>query len=144
VGATIPGPVGLAVYAGVKFTEYVLAAKALKVLQPAIAAGAAKIAGLRTGLGLVLGPIATVSIGFAASRVLTHLPTNNSFYPFYVCLFTSRVLIWALVIFLFARKTQMGTRWLWACALGGAIWSSVLDLPGYGLAVISPGKIVIC
>jgi hypothetical protein len=144
VGATFPGPVGVAVFTGIKFTGYFFAAKGLKVLQPAITAGAAKIAGARTGLGLLLGPPATFLIGFGAPKWIAPFLPNNSFYPFYASLVLARILIWALVIYLFARKTGIRARWIWTYALIGAVWSSILDVPGYGLAVLAPGKIVIC
>ena len=83
-------------------------------------------------------------IGYATSSLVMRILPYNSFYPFYISLIIARILIWALVIFLFARKTSMSTGWLWAFAFLGAVWSCLLDIPGYGLAIISPGKIVIC
>ena len=144
MGAIVPGPVGVVVFAGVKFTGYFFAVKGLKALQPAIAAGAAKIAGVRTGLGLLLGPPSTMLIGYATSSFVMRIVPYNSFYPFYTSLIIARILIWALVIFLFARKTAMNAGSIWLFAIVGAAWSCLLDIPGYKLAIISPGKIVIC
>jgi len=144
VGATFPGPVGVAVFAGIKFTGYLFAAKALKALQPAITAGAAKIAGTRTGLGLLLGPPFTFLIGFGTSSFFVRFAPHNSFYAFYASLVIARILIWAAVIYLFARKSGLAARRIWAYALAGAVWSSILDVPGYGLAVLAPGRVVIC
>jgi hypothetical protein len=144
VGAIIPGPAGLAVFTGIKFAGYFLASKGLKTLQPVITAGAAKIAGTRTGLGLLLGPPITFLIGFGTPKFIAPLLPNNSFYPFYASLIIARIFIWALVIYLFARRKGVQARWIWAYALAGAVWSSILDWPGYGLAVLTPGKIVIC
>jgi hypothetical protein len=144
VGAIIPGPAGLAAFTGIKFTGYFFAVKGLKVLQPAITARAAKIAGVRTGPGLVLGPPFTFLIGFGAPKFIAPFLPNNSFYPFYASLVIARIFIWALVIYLFARKTEMPGRWVWVYAFFGAFWSSTLDWPGYGLAALTPDKIVIC
>ncbi len=144
MGVTFPGPAGVAVFVGIKFTGYLLAAKGLKALQPMITAGAAKIAGTRTGLGLLLGPPFTFLLGFGTSRFFVRFAPHNAFYPFYASLVIARILIWAAVIYLFARKTNLTARRIWACALIGAVWSSILDVPGYGLAVLAPGKLVIC
>jgi len=55
MGGYFPGPLGLAAAAGVKFAGYAAAAVALKKIEPVISASAMKIAGIRTGLGIVLG-----------------------------------------------------------------------------------------
>ncbi|HET8925382.1 MAG TPA: hypothetical protein VFN26_20535 [Candidatus Acidoferrum sp.] len=144
MGAIIPGPAGVAVFVGIKFTGYFFAVKGLKLLQPVITAGAAKIAGMRTAVGLVLGAPLTFLIGFGTSALSIRLADYNSFFAFYASLVIARILIWALVIYWFARKTEMPRRWIWPYAFLGAILSSLLDWPGYGLAVLTPGKIVIC
>lgn len=144
MGATFPGPAGVAVFVGIKFTGYFVAAKGLKWLEPAITAGAAKIAGARTGLGLLLGPPFTFLVGFGTSSFFVRFAPYNSFYAFYASLVIARILVWAAVLYLFARKTDLSARRIWAYALIGALWSSILDVPGYGLAVLAPGKVVIC
>jgi hypothetical protein len=140
----MPGPLGFAAFAGVKFGGYVLAAVALKKLQPAITASAAKIAAARTGLGILLGPPVTV----AAIAIVEHFSSpasgDSSLLPLYPFLFALRVLIWALVIFLFARRTGLVESKLWTCASVGALWSCLLDVPGIALAIVSPGQIPFC
>jgi hypothetical protein len=140
----IPGPLGFAAFASAKFGGYVLAGVALKKLHPAITASAVKIAAARTGLGILLGPVVTV----AAIAIVEHFssPANgdSSLLPLYPFLFALRVLIWALVIFLFARRSGLAESKFWAYASLGALWSCLLDLPGLGLALISPGRIAIC
>jgi hypothetical protein len=141
----IPGLPGLAAFATVKFGGYVLAGLALKKLQPDIKSGAVPIAATRTLFGLVLGPI--VSIGFLA--LVDRLNHTNglmalSYYARYSLLGVLRIFIWALVIYLFTRRTEISAGRLWSLALAGAVWSCVLDIPGIALAWVSPGKIPIC
>ena len=144
MGGSFPGPLGFAAFAGLKFGGYVLAGIALRKLQPAITASAVKIAAARTGLGILLGP----PITFAAIAAIEHFRrpggSDESTLALYPFLFALRVLIWALVIFLFARRTGLPEGKLWTFAMLGALWSCALDLPGFGLAMISPGRIAIC
>jgi hypothetical protein len=57
----IPGALGFAAFAGVKFTGYLLAGIGLKRLHTTIAASVISIAAIRTGLGILLG--LPVSVG---------------------------------------------------------------------------------
>ena len=141
---SFPGPVGFAAFAAVKFGGYVLAGIALKKLQPLITASVYKIAAVRTGLGIVIGPLLTIGSLF----LLEHFSKNprsdapdRLFYPF---LFVMRFFVWMLVIFLFARHIHLSGSKVSLYALGGAIWSCLLDLPGIALAFVSPGKIPLC
>jgi len=143
VPGAIPGLPGLAAFAGVKFGGYVLAGIALRKLQPAITASAVKIAAARTGLGILLGPPVTI----AAIAMLEHFASprsDSSLLLLYPWLFALRVLIWALVIFIFTKQSRLPESKLWGYACGGALWSCLLDLPGIGLAIISPGQVPIC
>jgi hypothetical protein len=140
----IPGPLGYAAFAGVKFGGYVIAGVVLKKLVPAITAGAVKIAAARTGLGLVIGPLVT----FGMAALMFHFNRNasdaSSLWPLYGFLFVIRVVIWAGVIGLFTRGLDFAESKLWGYAAAGAAWSCLLDLPGFGLALISPGQTPIC
>jgi hypothetical protein len=144
MGGYFPGPVGFAAFAGVKFGGYVLAGIALKKLQPTIAASAAKIAAARTGLGILLGPPISIAAIIAMEHFMPPSSQDSSPMALYPLLFALRVLIWALVIFLFTKRLKLPESKLWAYACAGAAWSCLLDLPGFGLAIISPGQIPIC
>jgi hypothetical protein len=144
VGGYFPGPVGVAAFVGVKFGGYVLAGIALKKLQPTINASAIKIAGARTGLGIVLGPpmtlLGALLIGLLVPETSSHVPT----YGAYVFLHLVRVLVWAFTIFVFTRRSITARSTIWTYAFAGAVWSCLLDLPAFELGMISPGKIVVC
>jgi len=116
VPGAIPGLPGLAAFAGIKFGGYVLAVTALRKLQPAITASALKIAAARTGLGILLGQPVTI----AAIAIVEHFstPTNEDSSPLpilYAFLFALRILIWALVIFVFTKQV------LGLCVCRGAL-----------------------
>ena len=136
----IPGPLGAAAFVSLKFGGYLLAAAALKKLQPAITASALKIAAARTGLGVLIAPLFTAATVWLASL----FAPDASLYGVYAILCCVRILIWALVLFFFSKRADLSVLRLWLLALVGAIWSSLLDWPGYKLAIISPGRIPIC
>ena len=142
MGGYFPGPIGFAGIAGIKFGGYVLAGIALKGLEPAISASSVKIAAARTGLGILLGPPVTFAIFLALEPLkLSDGVSNFVFYPF---LYVLRVLIWVWVISIFVKGLNFPKTDLWKYASGAALWSCLLDLPAYGLAIISPGQIPIC
>jgi hypothetical protein len=138
-----PGPTAFAAFAGVKFGGYTLAGTALRKLQPAITASSVKIAAVRTGLGILLGPPITLAV-IVALEHFTHPSPDSSTFTLYPFLFLLRTLIWALVIFIFTKGFILAESKLWAYACAGAFWSCLLDLPGFWLAIISPGQIPIC
>ncbi|MBZ5528155.1 MAG: hypothetical protein LAN71_09680 [Acidobacteriia bacterium] len=151
MGGVIPGALGVAAFGAIKFGGYSAAAWRLKKIEPVIAAGAAKIAAVRTGLGFVLGPPATFLGMFLAERVFS--PSSNLPYAanshvqnaaIYGVLFLARIFVWALVLFLFTRRTPLPSSRFWLYAFLGAVVSSLLDWPGYALAIAAPGKISIC
>jgi len=145
MGGYFPGVPGLAVFAGIKFVGYCLAGLALKKLQPAIKANVIKIAGARTGLGILIGPVAMLGLGLglasAFPRASQEYLTN---YIYYGLLYVLRILIWAFVIYLFTKEMPLRKPQLWSYAALGAVWSCLLDFPGFELAVIAPAKIPIC
>ena len=149
---TLPGLLGVAAFGGIKFVGYSLAVSGLKKLEPAVESRAMVIAAVRTVLGAVLGPIATVVLVFLIGLVIMH-PDVPPFSPqnfslelpaIYCLLFIIRVLIWALVLVFFTRKSPVSRGKLWLYAFVGAIVSSVLDWPGYALALAAPGRIAFC
>jgi hypothetical protein len=144
VPGAVPGLPGLAAFAGIKFGGYVLAGLALRKVQPAIHASAVKMAATRTALGILVGPPLMLAAIYAME---TLLPNSHSAAPavlLYAYLFTVRLLVWALVIFLFTKNLGMPRSQSWRYAGVGAVWSCLLDLPGFGLALVAPGQITIC
>lgn len=140
-GGLFPGPVDLGAFVAVKFAGYVLAGLALKKLYPAIVAAPTKIAAVRTGLGILIGPVWLLA--FAGVVDAMHWDSDSKVLP-YLALICIRVLVWALVIWMFLRKTAESRRYLWVNAGAGAIWSCLLDLPAFFLLNIAPGRIPIC
>jgi hypothetical protein len=141
----VPGIPGFIAFAGVKFGGYYLAGLALKKWQPAVTAGALKIAGARTGLGILIGPPLTIGLAYAMAHFFPQM--NSDFLIFssiYAFIYALRVLVWALVIYVFTRQLVLPRFKLWTYAALGAVWSCLLDLPGFGLAVISPGQVPFC
>ena len=148
---TIPGILGAAAFAGIKFVGYSVAASGLKKYKPTITASATKIAAARTGLGFVLGPPATLLVVYLIGLIF--FPSGNSssssssssqMPALYGLLFIVRIFVWAFVLFLFTRKAPLPKSSFWLYALLGAMVSSLLDWPGYALAIAAPGKIVFC
>jgi hypothetical protein len=142
---TVPGPLGLVAFAGIKFVGYSLLASALKKFEPTIVASATIIAAVRTGLGFVLGPPATLVGLFLSSAVIF----RSGYSPFqetvaYAVLFVARIFIWALLLYLFTKKAPLPKSSLWLYSLLGAMVSSLLDWPGYALATHAPGQLVFC
>jgi hypothetical protein len=145
VPGTLPGFLGVAAFAGIKFVGYSLAVSGVKHFEPTIVASATKIAAVRTGIGFVLGPPAT----FLGAYFTEALFFRSGYSPFqnvavYGVLFIARIFIWALVLYLFTKKAPLPISSSWLYALLGAIVSSLLDWPGYALAIAAPGKFVFC
>ena len=140
-GGMFPGPAGFVAFAGVKFGGYVFAGWVLRKLYPSLLAAPVKIAAVRTGLGIVLGP--ALLLGFAAVLDAKHWDSDSNVVP-YLALVGIRVLVWALVIWIFLRRTAESRRYLWVNASAGALWSCLLDIPAVFLLAIAPGRIPIC
>jgi hypothetical protein len=139
----LPGIPGLIAFAGVKFGGYCLAALALKNLQPTVTASAVKIAATRTGLGILIGPPLTIGMALALHHFFPQSDKDFSMAA-YAFLYCMRVLVWALVIYLFTRQMSLPKSKFWGYAALGAVWSCILDLPGFGLATITPGRVPFC
>lgn len=140
MGGYFPGIPGIAVFAGIKFAGYTAAAFALRKIQPTISASVLKIAGLRTGLGVVLGIPATMMGVFLVSAA----NPKASDIQLYVVLAIVRIFVWALLLFSLTKVTEASRGRLWTYALVGSVWSCVLDWPAYQLMSIAPGQIPVC
>ncbi len=138
----LPGPVGITVFAGVKFCGYMFAGVALKKVYPSISAAAWKIAGARTGFGVLLGPVVVIGSAYLTTVILKM--RDDSFAPYYVLLVALRILIWAAIVRIFAGSQLASPgKWL-GIATAGAAWSCLLDIPAAFLAFASPGAIPFC
>jgi hypothetical protein len=145
VPGTLPGFLGVAAFAGIKFVGYSLAVSGVKHFEPAILAAATKVAAVRTGFGILLGPPAT----FLGAYITGSMFFRSGYSPFqnaavYGALFIARIFIWALVLYLFTKKAPLPRSSFWLYSFLGAIVSSLLDWPGYALAIAAPGKFVFC
>ena len=141
----------MAAFGGIKFVGYSLAVSGLKKVEPIFSASATKVAAVRTGFGVLLGPVMSISLiyllGFIVSRFAPSSPLLHSGSPMpvlYGILFVVRIFVWALVLFLFTRKAPLPRSRFWLYAFFGAIVSSLLDWPGYALAIAAPGQVVFC
>ncbi len=141
---SIPGIPGLMAFGGVKFAGYCLASFALKKAQPAIEASTLKIAGARTGFGILIGPPLTIALTYALANLSPRSNSDLALFGIYAFVYLLRILIWALVIYLFTKQIGLLKSKLWGYAALGAVWSCLLDLPGIGLAIITPGQIPFC
>jgi hypothetical protein len=140
----LPGPAGAAVFVGIKFAGYFLAGKVLVKCVAAVQSSALKIASLRTVLGVVLGPAISIFWLWLVSLAAWRNSWADSGYVWYVGLALARILIWAFVLFVFSRRSEFPAARLWLVALLCAAWSCLLDLPGYALANLAPGRLTIC
>jgi hypothetical protein len=144
MGGYFPGPVGFAAFVGVKFGGYALAGMALKKLQPTITSSALKIAAARTGLGVLLGPPITLLGGMILGLLFAGVRGDVPTYFAYAFLWPLRIFIWALVLYIFTRRIDLSASRFWGYAALGALWSCLLDWPGFELAMVAPGKIPVC
>ena len=141
-GGMVPGPLGLVAFVVVKFGGYVLAGLVLKRAYPLIAASAARIATVRTGLGLFLG-LCLWALSMTVLRSWPFFPSSP--YVSYGWLVALRIAVWATVIALFTSKVEaFRAGKFMGFAILGALWSSLLDVPGIALAIVAPGRIPIC
>ena len=141
----LPGIPGFIAFAGVKFGGYYLAGFALRKWQPAVTGSALRIAATRTGLGVLIGPPLTIGLAYVMAKFFPQFNTDLLFLScMYTFIFVLRVLVWALVIYLFTKQMNLLRSKFWSYAALGAVWSCLLDLPGIWLAIISPGQVPFC
>ena len=141
---TLPGYLGEAASAGVKFVGYSLAVSGRKKLEPVIACTRTKIAAVRTGLGVLPGPLATRLLVFLISLVFVRRDTSPNSPNWSLQMPEIYSLLFIVRIFVFTNKSPIPKSKVWLYAFVGAIVSSLLDAPGYALARAAPGKIVVC
>ncbi len=141
---SFPGIPGLVAFAGVKFGGYYLAGLTLKKWRSTITASALRIAGARTGLGILIGPPLTIGLTYALANLFPKTNEDIPIFGMYAFIYVLRILVWALVINHFVDEIGFVDSKLWGYAALGALWSCILDLPGFGLAIITPGQIPIC
>ena len=148
---TLPGYLGVAAFAGIKFVGDSLAVSGLKKLELTIASTATKIAAVRTGWGVLLGPLDILAMVFLISLIFIRHDTSPGspkwsvpMPEIYGLLFTVRMFAWAFVLLLFTNKSPLRKSKFWLYAFVGTIVFGLLDLPGYALAPRAPGKIVFC
>ena len=136
--------VGVIAFCCFKFAGYFLAFVFLKKNQPEVQASAILMAGVRAVLGVIVG--GTLYFGWDALRHQVNGFYNFSYevLPYYLILILLRIFVWEVTIHFFSRKTNLrrGTKWLYA--LGGALWSSLLDIPAAFFAVLIPGGFLFC
>jgi hypothetical protein len=140
----IPGFLGIAAFGSIKFVGYSLATFGLRKFEPAITANPFAIAGARTGVGLILGLPATYLVAISGAFILfgpgNSLLDNCTIYFF---LFVAHIFIWMLILFLFT-SVGLPRNKLWLYSVLGAVVSSLLDWPGYALAIAAPGQLTFC
>ena len=142
---TIPGFLGVAAFGSIKFGGYWVAALNLRKFEPAITANPIAIAGARTGLGFLLGAPATM-LGAVLADVIFSRPGNSMLEncTIYFFLFVARIFIWMLILSLFTKRIGLPRNKLWLYSVLGAVVSSLLDWPGYALAIAAPGQLTFC
>jgi len=97
----------------------------------------------RTVLGIVLGPLLSVGMVWLGSMFLG-AGSNIPVFAFYPFLFVVRMFVWAAVVYYFVYGLGISRMQLWSYALLGAVWSCFLDIPGFFLALMAPGRIGFC
>jgi hypothetical protein len=140
MGGYFPGPAGVAAFAAIKFAGYAAGAWVLKKVEPAVTMNELKIAGLRTGLGILLGIPASV-VGVMLVSSLVPKAGDVELYP---VLAIVRIGIWALLLLSLVKRGEMSAGRLWLYALLGSALSCLLDLPAFKLMMVAPGQIPVC
>ena len=100
----LPGALGIAAFAGIKFAGYALAAITLKAREKTIEASVVKIAGARISLGFVLGPFATIFSAYLLNGMFSKSEMKYVDYSTYGLLVIARIFIWAVVLFFSLEK----------------------------------------
>jgi hypothetical protein len=141
----IPGFLGIAAFGSIKFAGYSLATFGLRKFEPAITANPFAIAGVRTGVGFVLGMPATFLAAVSGAGIFFE-PGNSMLEncTIYFFLFVVRIFIWMLILFLFTASVGLPRNKLWLYSVLGGVVSSLLDWPGYALAIAAPGQLTFC
>ena len=126
-------PLGVAIFAAVKFAGYSAAGRTLNRANNASHPHPLVFGAARTLLGLIAG------ISYAI--IVRKFGIERTGVWYYVDLFPVRQLEWTLMLFLFYRHSM---RRRWVDATLGTFWSYVLDVPAVALAWMIPGGFWIC
>lgn len=124
--------IGVIAFACFKFAGYLLAFRFLKRIHPVVQASALLMAGTRTVLGVIVGGV--LYLGWDA-------PSHQAV-PYYLLLVLLRIFIWGAVIHLFTRRADVpyGRELLYS--FGGALLSSLMDIPAAVFAFLIPGGVL--
>ncbi|HWX55432.1 MAG TPA: hypothetical protein VN176_12645 [Verrucomicrobiae bacterium] len=139
---SIPGPLGAAAFAGVKFCGYTVAGAALRRIYPATRSWAITIGTTRLLLGLVIG-IAHLALWGTILTTL-HKPDGFAVPWFFSGLLVLRFVIWMATIWFFCDRRWERPKQTLAWAAAGTGLSFLLDVIGIALAFVAPGKIPFC
>jgi hypothetical protein len=138
--AHIPGLLGFAAFVVVKFAGYMLAGMLLKHFHPEMQRKPWQIATMRTVLGVIFGPILALLV---IPYIDDHVPRFDSWMAYFLMVIL-RLFVWSVVVFWALRNVQVSRGRRVAYVLAGVLWSCLLDIPGFFLAEIAPGRISIC
>jgi hypothetical protein len=136
--------VGVIAFACFKFAGYCLFFFILKKKQSAIQANTLLMAGARTVLGLIAGGALYFGWDALGHRFSGFYNLSVEFLPHYLVLVLLRIFVWGATIHFFTRKAGLRRGRELLYALGGTIWSSLIDIPAAFLTMFIPGAVLFC
>ena len=126
--------IGVIAFACFKFAGYLLAFRFLKGIHASVQASALLMAVTRTVLGLMVGGALYFGLNAPSHEAL----------PYYLLLVLLRVFVWGAIILLFTRTAKVALGRVWLYTLGGALLSSLMDIPAALFAFLVPGGVLFC
>ena len=123
-------------FAAIQFGGYVFAGATLRRLQPRITTSLYRIAALRIGLGIVVGPLLVLGFMFFSGYLATDFHPTLTRPSFYLTIFVMRALLWMMIILLFTKDFKLVKSKLVSYAFAGAAWSCGLDLACIALGLV--------
>jgi hypothetical protein len=139
----VPGPMGFAAFAGVKFAGYSVAGSVLRCVYPATIAHSLTIGITRTVAGLALGIVHVALWQMFLSRSSNSSDSRMALW-FFLSLLVLRLIIWTFIVWFFCDRKWDQLRRTLISALAGTALSFLLDFLGVALALVSPGQIPFC
>ena len=136
--------VGVIAFACFKFAAYCLFFYILKKNQSAIQANTMLMAGARTVLGLIAGGALYFGWDALGHRFSGLYNLSVEFLPHYLVLILLRIFVWGVIIHFFTRSANLSRRKECSYALGGTLWSSIMDVPAAFLTMFIPGAVLFC
>ena len=131
--------VGFAAFTAVKWIGYTGAAAALRRAYPDARVSLLASGAVRTGIGLAFGS----PFGLLAVVTAEQAHTGAGLPAFYIRLAGVRLLEWWILRWLFYDRPLREKARGWKCAVGGTVWSYVLDVPAlFGL--VTTGGLWVC